>query len=137
MLSCFPIIPEAKQSVYDSSDRGGALSRSSNNTADSDDVDSGVSPEHVHAQDCPDSQESDVAISFLFFVQGFYYGIGTLRMQNGRMGVSTHYARNYAYANSFPSCLKLCQHIVREPSYSTCLVGVCQSAKSCYLVFFN
>ena len=52
MLSCFPIMLDAKQSVYDSSDRGGALSRSSNDTADSDDVDSGVSPEHVHAQDC-------------------------------------------------------------------------------------
>ena len=93
------------------------MSRSSNDTeADSDDVDSGVSPEHVHAQDCPDSQESDVAISFLpRFVQGFNYGIGALRMRNGRMGVSTHYARNYAYANSFPLCLKLCQHIVREP----------------------
>ena len=114
MLSCFPIMPDAKQSVYDSSDRGGALSRSSNDTADSDDVDSGVSPEQVHAQDCPDSQESDVAISFLCFVQGFNYGIGALRMRNGRMGVSTHYARNYAYANSFPLCLKLCQHIVRS-----------------------
>ena len=78
-------MPDAKQSVYDSSDRGGALSRSSNDTADSDDVDSGVSPEHVHAQDCPDSQESDVAISFLCFD----YGIGALRMRNGRMGVST------------------------------------------------
>ena len=83
MLSCFPIMPDAKQSVYDSSDRGGALSRSSNDT---DDVDSGVSPEHVHAQD---SQESDVVISFLCFVQGFNYGIGALRMRNGRMGVST------------------------------------------------
>ena len=102
-------MPDAKQSVYDSSDRGGALSRSSNDTADSDDV---VSPEHVHAQDCPDSQESDVAISFL------NYGISALRMRNGRMGVSIHYARNYAYANSFPLCLKLCQHIVREPTPS-------------------
>ena len=37
-------MPDAKQSVYDSSDRGGALSRSSNDTADSDDVYSGVSP---------------------------------------------------------------------------------------------
>ena len=93
MLSCFPIMPDAKQSVYDSSDRGGALSRSSNDTAeaaDSDDVDSGVSPEHLHAQDCPDSQESDVAISSLCFVQGFNYGIGALRMRNGRMGVSIH-----------------------------------------------
>ena len=92
------------------------MSRSSNDTAetaDSDDVDSGVSPEHMHAQDCPDSQESDVAISSLCFVQGFNYGIGALRMRNGRMGVST---RNYAYANSFPLCLKLCQHIVREPT---------------------
>ena len=45
------------------------MSRSSNDTAeaaDSDDVDSGVSPEHVHAQDCPDSQESDVALFSLF-----------------------------------------------------------------------
>ena len=107
MLSCL--------SVNDSSDRGGALSRSRNDTADSDDVDSGVSPEHVHAPDCLDSQGSDVAIYFLRFVQGFNYGMGTLRMRNGRMGVSTHYARNYAYANSFPLCLKLCQHIVREP----------------------
>ena len=114
MLSCFPIMPDAKQSVYDSFDRGGALSRSSND--DSDDVDSGVSPEHVHAQDCPDSQESDFAISFLCFVQGFNYGIGALRMRNGRMGVSTHYALNYAYANSFPLCLKF---IVREPSPQT------------------
>ena len=92
------------------------MSRSSNDTAeaaDSDDVDSGVSPEHVHAQDCLDSQESDVAISFLCFV---HYGIGALRMRNGRMGVTTHYARNYAYANSFLLCLKLCQHIVHEPS---------------------
>ena len=89
------------------------MSRSSNDTAEADDVNSGVSPEHVHAHDCPDSQESDVAISFLCYVQGFNYGIGALRMRNGRMGVST---RNYAYANSFPLCLKLCQHIVRIPS---------------------
>ena len=40
-------------------------------------------------------------------------------MRNGRMGVTTHYARNYAYANSFPLCLKLCQHIVREPIYQS------------------
>ena len=92
------------------------MSRSSSDTADSDDVESGVSPEHVHTQDCPDSQESDVAISFLCFVQGFNYGIGALSMRNGRMGVSTRYVRNYAYANSFPLCLKLCQHIVREPN---------------------
>ena len=79
--------------LRDSSDRGGALSRSSNDTAeaaDSDDVDSGVSPEHVHAQDCPDPQESDVAISlFALFhvwcrVQRCNYCIGALRMRNSR-----------------------------------------------------
>ena len=39
-------------------------------------------------------------------------------MRNGRMGVSTYYARNYA--NSFPLCLKLCQHNVREPRWNQC-----------------
>ena len=48
----------------------GSGHQTSNDTADSDDVDSGVSPEHVHAQDCPDSQESDVAISFLCSFKG-------------------------------------------------------------------
>ena len=108
------------------------MSRSSNDTANSDDVDSGVSPEHVHAQDCPDSQESDVAISFLCFVQGFNYGIGALRMRNGRMGVSTHYTRNYAYSNSFPLCFKLCQHIVREPT-----AGASHARASCNVVRDN
>ena len=60
------------------------MSRSSNDTAeaaDSDDVDSAVSPEHVHAHDCPDSQESDVAISSLCLVPQ----VGALCMRNGRL----------------------------------------------------
>ena len=28
-------------------------------------------------------------------------------MRNGRMGVSIHYVRNYAYANSFPLCFSI------------------------------
>ena len=124
MLSCL--------SVYDSSDREGALSRSRNDTADSDDVDSGVSPEHVHAQDCPDSQESDVAISFLRFVQGFNYGMGTLRMRNGRMGVSTHYARNYAYANSFPLCLRHTRDLSSEKFVHLNLAAYTMKLSYCY-----
>ena len=87
------------------------MSRFSNDTAeaaDSDDVDSGVSPEHVHAQDCPDSQESDVAISSLCFVQGFNYGIGALRMRNGRMGVSTHYALMLIASHCASHCAAYC-----------------------------
>ena len=38
---------------------------------------------------------------------------------------STHYAPNYAYANSFLLCLKLCQHNVREPNRDTAPLFIC------------
>ena len=59
------------------------MSRSSNDTAEAADSDDVVSPEHVHAHDCPDSQESDVAISFLCFVPQVYRRIGHAKRPHG------------------------------------------------------